>query len=211
MTTIILTSTVNVKDHISYIFQKDNTSRVQSYLSSVLKWLNNTQFNIVLVENSGYNFDELNEEKIKFKDRFEVIVFDEDTLNEAEFIRHAPSKGRHEIFAINYAFNNSKLILLSNFIIKITARYYIPEFETYLNNYDLNNYDCLVQNNRDRCEVIGSHKKYFNNIFNMYITNDHIEAVWKQRTSIYSNILICDIFQIDKTQRGGDCQSYINI
>jgi hypothetical protein len=211
MTTIILTSTVNVHHNATFVFQKDSNDRIQTYLSSILKWLYNTNFNIVLVENSGYNFNELDEEKQKFKDRFEVIVFHETKLDEAKFIQNEGSKGRHEIFAINYAFNNSKILSLSNFIIKITARYYIPELEEYLNYYDLNNYDCLVQNNRNRCEVVGSHIKYFSDIFDMHINHDHIENEWKLRTSKYDNILICKIFQIDETQRGGDFGKFTTI
>lgn len=210
MTTIILTSTVNIHN-VDWIYQKDPSSRIQTYLSSILNWLNNTNFNIVLVENSGYNFNELDEEKQKFKHRFEFISFNETKIEEATYLQKHISKGRHEIFAINYAFNNSKLIKSSNFIIKITARFYIPEFETYLKNYNLNNYDCLVQNNRDRCEVIGSHKKYFSHIFHMHIDDDHIENVWKARTSMYANILICKIFGISETQRGGMDQRYTTI
>jgi len=203
MTSLILTSTVNIHNNIGFMYQRDSKDRIKSYLSSILDWLNKTKFNIVLVENSGYDFNELDEYKIKFKDRFEVITFDETKLDEAKFLQNNHSKGRHEIFAINYAFNNSKILNLSNFIIKITARFYIPEFEEYLNNYDLNNYDCLVQNDRDRCEVVGSHFKYFSHIFNMHIDEDYIENVWKKRTSEYKNIFICKLFQIDETIRGG--------
>ena len=160
MTTIILTTTVYIHN-VSYIFQTDPASRIQTYLTSIKKWLYKTNLNIVVVENSGYNFNELNKEKQQFKDRFEVIVFDEKKLDEAKYLKNQWSKGNHEIFAINYAFNNSKMLQSSNFIIKITARFYIPEFEEYLNKYDLNNYDCLVQNDRDRCEVVGSHKNNF--------------------------------------------------
>jgi hypothetical protein len=211
MTTIILTSTVNVRSNIDGMFQRNPISRIQTYLSSILNWLNKTKFNIILVENSGYNFNELDKEKQEFKDRFEVIVFDENKLDEAKYLRHRSSKGRHEIFAINYAFNHSKMIQSSNFIIKITARFYIPEFEEYLNNYDLNNYDCLVQNDRDRCEVVGSNKKFFSHIFDIHIDKCYIEDVWKKRTSIYKNILICKLFQIEETQRGGVHHKYTTI
>jgi hypothetical protein len=212
MTTIILTSTVNIHPNATYVFQRDPISRIQTYISSILNWLNNTKFNIVLVENSGYNFYELYKEKINFKDRFEVIVFDEIKLDEAKFIQKSGSKGRHEVFAINYAFNNSKILQSSNFIIKITARFYIPDFENYLNNYDLNSYDCLVQNNRDRCEVVGSHQKYFSHIFDMNnINDDHIENVWRARTSTYTNIFICKPFEISETQRGGQPETYTTI
>jgi len=203
MTTIILTSTVNIHDNIEWVFQREPNSRIQSYLSSILRWLNETDFYIILVENSGYEFNELMNEKLKFKDRFEVIVFDEAKLEEARYLKNTGSKGRHEIFAINYVFNNNQKIHLSNFIIKVTARFYIPEFQDFLKNYDLNNYDCLVQNDRNRCEVVGSHYTNFANIFHVYINDDHIENVWKERTSQFNNILVCNVFQIDKTQRGG--------
>jgi hypothetical protein len=211
MTTIILTTTVHIHDNIKLIYQVDPTTRINTYLKSILQWLNNTQFNIVLVENSGYNFHELDEEKEKFKDRFEVIVFDDSKLSDTEFIRNSNSKGRHEIFAINYAFNHSKLLKTSNFIIKITGRFFIPEFEEYLKKYNLNKYDCLVQNDRDRCEVVGSHYNNFLDIFNIYIDQDHIENVWKSRTSSYTNILLCKIFTIDETQRGTVNETYTTI
>ena len=55
MTTIILTSTINVNPHKSWVFQRDATHRIETYLKSILQWLTKTNFNIVLVENSGYH------------------------------------------------------------------------------------------------------------------------------------------------------------
>jgi hypothetical protein len=207
---ILLTSTVNVHPNATYVFQTNVESRIQTYLSSVRKWLTQTRFNIILVENSGYPFHELNEEKERFKERFEVIVFDEKKEESAKFIHHSGSKGRHEIFAIHYAFHHSKLV--HTFIIKITARFYIPELESYLHGFPLDNLECLVQNNRNRCEMVGCHVKLFSHIFDIYnINDDHIENVWKQRTSLYENTLVCKEFQIDETQRGGSCEPYTTI
>ena len=215
MTSIILTSTVTVNPNTAWVFQHDKQSRINTYLKSVRQWLEKTNLNIILVENTGYNFDELNEEKIKYKDRFEVIVFDELKLSEASYIHNTCSKGRREIFAIDYAFNNSKIVKKSNFIIKITARFYIPEFETYLAEHDLNSYDCLVQNDPNRCEVVGSHITNFKSLFCKYLDNscpkDHMETVWKNRASKYKKILRCKLFSIDKTQRGGVSQQYTSI
>jgi hypothetical protein len=211
MTTIILTSTVNVHN-VSYLYQIDPASRIQTYLTSIKKWLYKTNLNIVLVENSGYNFNELNLEKELFNSRFELISFDEKQLPQAKYLQEFQfGKGRHEIFAINYAFNHSKLLKSSTFIIKITGRFYIPEFETFIKNYDLNNYDCIVQNNRERCELVGSHIKNCHHIFDVNIDQEHIENVWLKRTSIYSNILICKIFNIESTQRGGATNIYTTI
>jgi hypothetical protein len=208
-TTIILTSTVNINPIKWWLFQRDKNDRLQAYLKSVLQWLTKTNFKIVLVENSGYNYDELNAEKELYKDRFEVISFVESELEESKNLTPNPHKGASEIFAINYAFHHSEIIKSSNFIIKITARYFIPGLEDYLKNYDLNEYDCLTQNSRGRCEMVGSHVNNFQHIFNIHTFDKngqyvcHIESLWEERTSAYSRILICEPFQIEPTQMGG--------
>lgn len=212
-TTIILTATANVNLKKYCIFQTDCNERVETYLKSVLQWLHKTKFNIILVDNSGYTYEELNMEKELFKDRFEVITFIEKELEETEYLRNDDSKGTSEIFSINYAFFNSTIIKQSksNFIIKVTARFFIPELEEYLSNYDLNNYDCLVQNDRynSRCEMVGSHYKNFYFIFCIYfMMKDHrlegqAEHIYEERTACFRNRLICKSFDIEKTQRGG--------
>ena len=135
-TTIILTSTVNVNLKKIFLSQIDKNERLDTYIKSIKQWLANTNFNIVLVENSGYQFEELQEEKETYKNRFEIISFVEEELEEAQYLTNDNSKGTSEIFSINYAFNHSEIIKNSIFIIKITARYYIPELQEYLSNFD---------------------------------------------------------------------------
>jgi len=225
--TIILTSTVRVNFNKNAVYQRNKKERIETYLKSVLQWLNKTNFNIILVENSGYKFKELNNEKIIYKKRFEVITFKEHELKDAEYLINNNSKGASEIFAINYAFNNSKilkspvcinklidytngkLVNPTNFIIKITARFFINELAEYLSKFNLDEYDCLTQFNRDRCEMVGSHYDNFKNIFGLNLIdnnnkyNGHIEYIWKLRTYKYSNILRCKEFKISATKRGG--------
>lgn len=215
--TIILTSTVNVKPNVLRLFQTDKVGRAEIYVKSILQWLNNTRFNIVLVENSGYTYEELNAEKTNFRNRFEVISFNETELEEARYLKNNIYKGASEIFAINYAFNNSKLIHKSNFIIKITARYYIDDLENYLSDFDMDKYDCLTQTERDRCEMIGCHYKKFAYIFDPHLINDrhlyegHVEEIYEERTRKCKNVLICKKFKIAGTQRGGINELYDNI
>ena len=137
-TTIILTSTVNVNFNKCYLYQTNKNERIQSYLKSVLQWLNNTKFKIILVENSGYDFNELSSEKDIFRDRFEVISFNERELKQCEYLKNNNSKGASELFAINYAVVNSKIINDTVFLLKITARYFIPELEEYLKSFNFN-------------------------------------------------------------------------
>jgi len=214
--TIILTTTVKVNNNKSYIFQRDVEERRQTYVKSILQWLSKTNFKIVLVENSGYKFDELHNEKELYKDRFEVITFIENEVTCAKHLQNNRSKGDSEIFAIYYAFRNSKLIRKSqDFIIKITGRYFINELEEYLSNIDLKKYDCLRQENADRCEMVGSAYKNCDHIFNHTIIADnyygHIESIWKNRIAEYENVLICKQFAIEKTQRGGDEYPFYDI
>jgi hypothetical protein len=73
MITIILTTTVNTNVE-NYIFQTDPQERLNTYLKTIKQWLE-TGFNIIVVKNSGYSYEELNNEKDKYKNRFEVIYY----------------------------------------------------------------------------------------------------------------------------------------
>lgn len=216
-TTLILTSTVFINPGKWYIYQIDKEERLQTYLKSIRQWLANSNFNIIVVDNSGYTYDELNEEKTQYENRFEVISFIESEVEEASYLKDNISKGASEIFSIHYAFNHTRIIQPDHFIIKITARYFIPELEEYLSGFDLNTYDCLTQNSRDRCEMVGSHYSKFGHIFNCSLFNNeggfvnHVEDLWKERTMMCETVLVCKEFQIEETQRGGENASYVDI
>lgn len=206
---IILTSTVNVDLNKICVFQKSKTSRLETYINSILKWLTTTQFNIVLVENSGYEFKELQYLLDKYDNRFEIISFKEGELMKAQYLIGDKSKGTSELFAINYAYTNSKLIknISPTFIIKITARYFIPELEEYLHTYVLNDFDSLTQNDKDRCELVGCHSNNFTNVFDAKVVSPigHVETDFKNRMLLYDTekVLTCKTFLIEPTQRGG--------
>jgi hypothetical protein len=105
----------------------------------------------------------------------------------------------------------------SFFIIKVTGRYFIPELENYLTDINLDEYDGLSQNNPDRCEIVGTHRKNFHIIFNKYLINDdgnydqHVENIYKLRMTWFDNILRCKVFEIEPTKRGGVDQLLYNI
>ena len=147
-----------------------------------------------------------------YHNRFEIISYDENLLESAQYLTKMRSKGASEIFAIKYAFNNSRFIDLSNFIIKITGRYFIDELEEYLSHIKLNEFDSLTQNNKNRCEMVGCHKKNFDNIFELvYNDNCMVEKIWNKRISQFKKTVKCKVFKIKKTQRGGINKSYNTI
>jgi len=217
-TTILLTSTVNVNpDSKPILFQIIKQDRIDTYLKSIKQWLANTNFKIVLVENSGYTYPELEQEKEIYKDRFEIISFQEEQVKEAKYLEKEEGKGGSEMYAIHFAYYLSKLIRNAIFIIKVTARFFIPELEGFLADKDLNTYDGLCQNDINRCEMVGSHIKNFHIIFNKYLINEngfydqHVENIYKMRMGWFNNILHCKVFNIEPTQRGGVVDIFYDI
>ena len=204
--------TIKPRKGVGFIHQKSTKSRLDTYLKSIKNWLEHTKFNIIVVENSGYHFNELNEEKKRYANRFEVIVFDESKQADTEYLKYITAKGAGEAYAINYAFNNSKLLDNSDFMIKITGRYFIPGLESFLGKYNLYNYDALRQHDKDRCEIVGASKHAFPLVFNQYMVNSkgelfwHVESVYKYRISHFfpkKRQIRCPKFKIEPTPRGG--------
>jgi len=202
-TLIILTTTVYIDVNKYYIFQDDPQERIDIYLKSINRWLNETDFNILLVENSGYPFKELQENP-----RIHVISFKEKDLPEANYLLDNNSKGASELFAINYSFKHCKFIDQTDFVIKVTGRYFIPYFKEYINNY-IKDFDAICQNGIYRCEVIGCNKKFFDKLFNISLLQDdgwycnHIEFLYSERLNKLDKILMCKPLSIPPTQHGG--------
>ena len=215
---IILTSTVDVFNNIDSCVQTDRNDRINTYKKSVLQWLEKTSFHIIIVENSGYDFPELDAEKEKYKDRFEVISFKEAELEEADYLRDKNSKGEHELFEIQYAYKNSKFIQKSSFIIKVTGRFFIPGFEEYLKEVNINKYNILSQHQKERCEMAGSNHAFFYQMFDLrLLTKDgdydpFLETVFLHRsTYMIENVHRAKVFDIEPTQRGGLSEVYHTI
>ena len=57
--TILLTTTVNIQSHISWLKQIDSIERKNMYENIISLWLEKTELNIVVVENSGYAFENI--------------------------------------------------------------------------------------------------------------------------------------------------------
>ena len=201
MILIVLTTTVYIQDKL-YLFQIDPQERINTYILSIKKWLENTKFNILVVDNSGYLFEEFEE-----NNRFQVISFKENEIPEATYLLHNQNKGASELFAIQYGVTKCKFSNF-NFIIKVTGRYFIPDFEEYLND-NLKDSDVICQYGISRCEMIGCKKKYFFNLFNLSLILinwqfcNHIEFLYTERINAFDKILICKPLQIEPTQQGG--------
>jgi hypothetical protein len=215
---IILTCTV-YRQHIITERTPDGQckpqDRIDSYVKSIKKWLYETSLNIVVVENSGYQFTEFDYEKELFKDRFEIISYNEYKLEDSTYLIDDYSKGSHELFSINYALSSSNLIYKyeCNFIIKVTGRFYIPELENYLKQHDLSKCKALRQDRHLNSQIVGSHIDSFDLIFDKNCVykpeydkfeNDYVEILFKDRIDSLEpeTVLNCPVFNIEPTMAG---------
>jgi hypothetical protein len=221
---IILTSTIYVNPKKNHLCNTDPKSRLEIYMTSIKKWLDNTNLKIILVENSGYKYPELEEYAEKYKHRFEMILFKEQDLSDdvyddigAQAVRLPDdylytSKGTSEMFAIYYAYQQSVLAKKCDFFIKITCRYFVPQLENFLKDKDIQNYEALRQNdgvdneelfkedkgNKCKCEIVGAHKDKFYEIFRP----DHFrcsDGLWHHHAeTIYRDRMFSRLTSLDK-------------
>jgi hypothetical protein len=211
---LILTTTVHVQYKI-FLFQMDPNDRIAVYVKKIRQWLEHTKLPIIVVENTGYTFPELDTEREVYKDRFEIITYQESELPESAFLHGNIYKGASEIFAIDWAKRTSRLS--GSFYIKITGRYYIPDLESFLQSVPLEETDVLIQNQPDRCELVGCHKDVFDVIFNTHLLNrdgnydGHVELIYEQRCQQFSRVVQCPRFVIEPTQRGGVNEIFYDI
>ena len=222
---LILTCTVNVNPYKHYIYQTNPSDRLELYLKSIKQWLELTNFKICVIENSGYAFSELAEYTNKYNDRFEILTFNELNLtNGLEHLIYNNSKGASEMYSIIYAYSNTKFKNNINFVIKITGRYFIPDFQNFLIQVNImsntkhisihDNNDLIIglqQSNNMRCEILGIHTLFFNIIYNFNLSDDnnifypHVEYIYNNRFKLLNQnkIIKLPVFKIEPTQMGG--------
>lgn len=169
---IILTTTVTISNQI-LMLQKDKQKRLGIYLKSINEWLKDPNLYVVIVENSGYEFKELKLDN----ERHEIVSFKYDDLPESDrnSLINSSNKGLHETYSINYAIKNSKIIKNLNdddMIIKLTGRYFIPNFYEIISNIENDTKICIQGTKNNfmfslgmRCEMIACRKYLTDYIF----------------------------------------------
>lgn len=101
--------------------------RLEQYLKSVTYYLTVTDFDILLVENSGHDFIPYFEKYVKNK-RIEILSFEGNDYDKCL------GKGYGEGVIIKYAFNHSSFIKSHNYIVKITGRHIVTNIEQILSS-----------------------------------------------------------------------------
>ena len=115
---LLTTAVANVNNDIT-----DTQYRINLYNSKILEWLEKTNYIIVVVESSGYNFSDITH----------------DRLHKVSFKFEAPlkSSSHYEAHSILYALNEIKNTSFYNdctHILKVTGRYFLDGIEEHLNS-----------------------------------------------------------------------------
>lgn len=208
---ILLTMTINTGEQISFLAQKSANERKNVYLETILKWTKTYDYDIGIIENSGYDFPELRDKKsIYYSPKIKIVTLDTNKLCKElkQLLDNTSSKGIHELISINYFINNQNLEEYSH-IIKITGRYFIPNFDKLVIE-NINNHLAIIQNNPNRCEIVGCSTKLVKYIFPLFILHEHVETEFKNRIRLLpkDKVLQLPIIPIQRTKRG--CGSYFS-
>ena len=132
--TILLTATVD-PNGCSYVARSSVEDRMLDYLSSLRRWLNETDFDIVFVENSGFDLGFLKKEFADKSGRVEYISFDGNRYE------RSLGKGYGELEILRFAMSNSSKLSVVDRFVKSTGRYFFPELSDFLSSIDVYDYD----------------------------------------------------------------------
>lgn len=153
---LLTTSISNISNTI-----KDTQYRIDLYTLQILKWLEKTNYIIIVVESSGYNFPHINHERLhKFTFKFKNLL---------------SSSSQYEANSILYVLNEIKDTKYYNecsHILKVTGRYFLDGIENHLNSKPQDK-DLYLQYHRNE-KIQWQNSEYYGirkNLFNDFLNN----------------------------------------
>jgi len=146
---ILLTSTF-YPHNVSHLVQKNPVARKHTYLRALEEWTK-TDFPIVLIDNS------------ETSDLIHILTKNVEILTIPSTVK-SKNKGEREVGSILDAITNSVLFQDVTHIIKVTGRYYIPNFRTIVDKIP-SDIEIIHQQRGKKCEVFGFKKELAENLF----------------------------------------------
>ena len=120
---LLLTATIDPKG-VVFLKRNDPLVREQDYINALSKWLETVHIPIVFCENSNYKSNKIiNLRKNYSNKEIEILQFAGQNFSKEL------GKGYGELLIIKYAIQHSNFIEHSDYVIKITGRYYIKNIQ----------------------------------------------------------------------------------
>ena len=162
---ILLTACINPNGCIR-LERSDVGVRENDYLEALEKWLK-FDFPIVFCENSNYNLDKIHALVKKYPNKkVEILSFDGNN-----YPRHL-GKGYGEALIIEHAIKNSEIIKNSEYVVKVTGRLFIKNFQKIIKNvykqgefYLLYFFPLLFKNKFMKSELLIFNPEFFTKYF----------------------------------------------
>lgn len=141
---IILTTALNVnyKNDDSEIYKRRNL-----YINQITKWLNYTDFDIVVIESTGLGFPKITHPRLH-KYVVSLPIYETSSISEAESL----------LYVLNQIKNESYYQECTH-ILKVTGRYYLNNIKNILKN-SKNDYDLYLQIHKDD-NIKWQHTEYY--------------------------------------------------
>jgi len=207
--TLILPLTINVNNCCA-LSRSDPLDRQSDFLKSLMKWLENTTFRLVIVENSNADLSWLSIIQKQYPNRIEYLSFDGNTYPR-EF-----GKGFGEILSINYAVDNSKFVSEVNYVFKCSGRYFLSELSNIFKSYLENNIKAVIYSTPEHslgsaCVFFYLSKDIYNRYMRHFIVND-TAGVYFEHGLIHTiqNIPLENVLQVNKMGMEGNISGTSN-
>ena len=134
---IILTTAVN-----------NNEDRLNTYLDRINKYIDKTNINFYIVESTGYTFPQINNPRVK------IYSFIGTKASNSTFMEVESITNIMDFYNLHD----------SDFILKITGKYFVPNIEYLTNKYINNYYDFFIQKKHYHSEIFACKPKYYERI-----------------------------------------------
>jgi hypothetical protein len=131
---LLLTSSID-PNNCSFTERKSIDDRKNDYMNSLFKWLTNTDFDIVYIDNSNYDLTFLKKTFENYGDRIEFLSFNGNNFD------RSLGKSYGELEIIKFCLENSTKFKDFPLLIKSTGRYYHSKVNEELINLKLSDYD----------------------------------------------------------------------
>jgi hypothetical protein len=127
---VLLTSCVMPPQDMTRLVITNSNERLEQYLEAIKFYINNTNYNIVVVDNSNFDYTKhfcLNDNN--YQNRIEFLAFDGSNFDSSR------GKGFGEMLIIQHALKKSKFINEKSVIVKVTGRIIVENINDIVNIY----------------------------------------------------------------------------
>jgi hypothetical protein len=203
---VLLTCTAQPQGNIRHLAQTKSSDRIAAYDTSLTQWLTQTDFPVVIVDNSGYAYPNVKE--LVNPDVHEILAYEEKDAPHAAGLQSCEHKGIHELYAVQYAIKNSAIIRRASFVIKVTGRFFVPGLGRVCRERGVGDDAAIMalrQKNKGLCQIVGCRWDAVPHVFASRVFDDYVETDYRDRMNVFpsKNILTLPKLRIPRTREGG--------